>query len=151
MQRSEIAAVAVRRLAELRPPDGPVLSLYVTSARGTFPRRAIRATLTALAERVSAKEARDLAAQFPVELKGPLLDGAGPAQQFGFGEFVRHVAESEGMSPSEALHHSRAVMHVLMRAVTGGELDDIRGPSPRTSSRCSGPSRLPSRSLPERP
>lgn len=90
--------------------------------------RAIDATLATLAERVSSKEAADLAAQLPKEMKAPLATAeSGP---FAFGEFLRRVAEREGLSPSEALHHARAVVHVLGEAVTPGEIDDVRAELP---------------------
>lgn len=87
--------------------------------------RAIRSTLATLSEALSAEEASDLAAQLPSELK-PALVAGGHGERLAAGEFLRRVAEREGMSRSEALDHSRAVTDVLAEAVTAGELADIR-------------------------
>lgn len=87
--------------------------------------RAIRSTLATLSESLSAKEARDLAAQLPSELKRVLLVG-GRGEQLRASDFLRRVAQREGLSPSEALDHTRAVTDVLAEAVTAGELADIR-------------------------
>jgi uncharacterized protein (DUF2267 family) len=91
---------------------------------------AIRATLATLAERISAKEASDLAAQLPKEFKPALRRrGAGPGT-FDIDEFVRRVADREELTPSEAFDHVRAVTNVLAEAVTGHELEDVRATLP---------------------
>jgi uncharacterized protein (DUF2267 family) len=41
-------------------------------------------------------------------------------------ELLRRVADREDVSPSEALHHARAVMDALAEAVTGRELRRVR-------------------------
>jgi hypothetical protein len=57
--------------------------------------RAVRATLTALAERISAGEARDLAAQLPPEL-APWLNVDKRSERFDVDEFLRRVAVRSG-------------------------------------------------------
>jgi uncharacterized protein (DUF2267 family) len=87
--------------------------------------RAIRATLATLAEYVSAKETRDLAAQLPRELKPMLAKRTSAGEPFPPKEFVRRVAAREQLSASEAFDRTRAVFDVLAEAVTAGELEDV--------------------------
>jgi uncharacterized protein (DUF2267 family) len=85
---------------------------------------AARATLETLAERLSAGEARDLAAQLPPEL-APYLRPQGDAQGFDVGEFLRRAAEREGVDVAAAEKHARAVFAALRRSVEPGEIDDM--------------------------
>jgi uncharacterized protein (DUF2267 family) len=86
---------------------------------------ATRATLATLAARITGGEANDLAAQLPLELKGPLLAGPDEAQSFDLEEFRRRVAEHAGISQEEAKIAIEAVFATLAEAITGGELDDV--------------------------
>ena len=88
--------------------------------------RAIAATLTTLAECLPANEARDLAAQLPSQLKRPLLEPSTRPSATSLQEFLGRVADREGVSPSEAFHHGRAVLDALTEAVTGHELRHVR-------------------------
>jgi uncharacterized protein (DUF2267 family) len=88
--------------------------------------RAIAATLTTLARCLPGREARDLAAQLPPELQAHLAGGPARPQAITVGAFLQHVAEREDASPSQALHHVRAVMDALAEAVTGHELRRVR-------------------------
>jgi uncharacterized protein (DUF2267 family) len=83
------------------------------------------ATLQTLAERITAGEAVDLAAQLPKALKDDLRKQRPEAEAFGLQEFVDRVAQRVGEPPSEAREHVRAVLTTVREAVSGGEFDDI--------------------------
>jgi uncharacterized protein (DUF2267 family) len=85
--------------------------------------QASHAVLQTLADRIAAGEARDLAAELPPEL-GPWIATATPAEAFDVDEFIRRVAEREGVDPSTAERHARAVFEVLRRALSPKELYD---------------------------
>jgi uncharacterized protein (DUF2267 family) len=91
--------------------------------------RAARATLKTLGERISAGEARDIAEQLPEQLRGVIVDGRDP-EPFDVGEFVRRVAEREGIEETLAAEHARAVFAALGRAVDRSEIDDMRAQLP---------------------
>src|SRR5262245_58545576 len=86
---------------------------------------ATQAVLSVLGERLSEKEARDLASQLAVPLK-PMLENV-PAHGRGYParEFVRLVAERELVPAAEARVHTRAVLSTLREAVSRGELGDV--------------------------
>ena len=86
---------------------------------------AIRATLETLAERLSADEVKDMAAQLPREI-AVYVGGAGQAQRFSLEDFFRKVAEREPADLPDATYHARAVVEVLDEAVSAGEMNDIR-------------------------
>lgn len=92
--------------------------------------RAVQATLRVLAERLSWGEARDIAEDLPREFR-PLLEDDTPAQPFGLDEFVRRVAESEGVDVDSAREDVRAVFAALGRALDWKELHDIASELPR--------------------
>jgi uncharacterized protein (DUF2267 family) len=92
--------------------------------------RAVEATLTTLAERISGGEARDIAAQLAPDLR-PLLSDGDKAEPFGYEEFLRRVAEREGVPPDVAERDARAVFAVLGRAVTHDEIADMASELPR--------------------
>lgn len=91
--------------------------------------RAIAATLTTLARCLPADAAHDFADQLPVAAKAHMAHVAEP-QALSLTGFLEHVAELEGVSPSEALDRTRAVMDALRETVTGRELDDMRAQLP---------------------
>jgi uncharacterized protein (DUF2267 family) len=91
--------------------------------------RAIDATLTTLGELMSKGDLNRLADQLPRELQRPLRAGRDRVEElngFGVEGFLARVADREGLSPSEALDHARAVFDVLEQAVTGPELHHVR-------------------------
>jgi uncharacterized protein (DUF2267 family) len=96
--------------------------------------RAIGAVLETLAERISSGEVRDLVEQLPPELHEPLRRGDslshGAARKMSLKEFVRAVAEREGVSPGEAREHARAVLATLREAVTPKEWLDMTAQLP---------------------
>jgi uncharacterized protein (DUF2267 family) len=89
--------------------------------------RATRATLEAIKERIVGNEAKDLAAQLPPELGNCLRGREGEdGQHFSLEEFIGRVSEKEGVEPTTATLHARAVFAVLQSAVTPGEFADVR-------------------------
>jgi len=88
---------------------------------------ATRATLETLKERIVGDEASQLAAQMPQELAECLRGQEGEnGQAFSMQDFISRVSEKEGVDPTAAAIHVRAVFSVLQSAVTPGEFDDIR-------------------------
>jgi uncharacterized protein (DUF2267 family) len=87
--------------------------------------RAAQAVLQTLGERIAWGEARDLAADLPQELRPWLLDPGGDAEPFDAREFIRRVAEREGVDAETAEEHARAVFVALARLVRGNEIEDL--------------------------
>ncbi|SNB46300.1 DUF2267 domain-containing protein [Geobacter sp. DSM 9736] len=86
--------------------------------------RAVQATLETLGERLFHGEAEQLAAQLPQELQ-PFLVDIQEHRKFGVEDFLQMVGEREGIDGKEAEAHARAVISVLTRAVTPGEIQDV--------------------------
>jgi uncharacterized protein (DUF2267 family) len=93
--------------------------------------RAVHATLETLGERITGGEARDIAAFLPEEVRPFLARSLEPAEPFGLDEFVRRVAEREGVDERAALEHARAVFTALGVAVAPGELRDMVSQLPK--------------------
>ncbi|MBD2772658.1 DUF2267 domain-containing protein [Iningainema tapete] len=89
--------------------------------------RATRATLEVIRDRIVGDEAKDLASQLPKEL-GEYLHGreGENGQFFSLQEFVQRVSEKEGVEPTDAVIHIRAVFAVLQDAVSPGEFTDLQ-------------------------
>jgi uncharacterized protein (DUF2267 family) len=86
----------------------------VSTRAGIDPDSAARATdavMTTLAERLTGDERRDLTSQLPTE-------------PFGADEFLRRVAEREGVAGDDARAHVQ-VFAALREAVTPGEQSDV--------------------------
>jgi uncharacterized protein (DUF2267 family) len=99
--------------------------------------RAARATLETLGERISAGQARQLAEDLPPQVRKWLTpDRAGgarraeDAQDFDVGEFLRRVAEREGVDLETAEHHAKAVFIALARLVRGQEISQLAAQLP---------------------
>jgi putative drug exporter of the RND superfamily len=88
-------------------------------------RRATDAALETLSERITPHEGHVLAAQLPRELRPFVLSPKGGPERFGADEFVRRVAEREGVGDREAADHARAVLATLDEAIAG-DLDYVR-------------------------
>lgn len=84
-----------------------------------------RATLETLADRLTAGEALDLAAQLPKPLQVPLRPRQETAERFPLAEFTRRVGERAGVDEAAAVNGVRAVFATLREAVTGGEFEDL--------------------------
>jgi uncharacterized protein (DUF2267 family) len=87
--------------------------------------RAVEAVLETLAERISEGEARDLQEQLPPEI-APWLGTKSPAEGFGVDEFLRRVAEREGVDVETAEEHTSAVFTALGQVIDAEELEDLR-------------------------
>jgi len=92
--------------------------------------RAARAALMTLAERLSAGQARDIAAQLPAEL-APWLATQSGAEPFDADEFVRRVAKREGTDLASATRHAQAVFTALGRIVGQDEIEDMAAELPK--------------------
>jgi uncharacterized protein (DUF2267 family) len=96
--------------------------------------RATRATLETLAERISGGEVDDLARELPPELHAPLERGKAQsnatARPMSLDDFVRGIAEREGVTPAEAAEHARAVFATLREAVSEKEFADVAAQLP---------------------
>lgn len=93
-------------------------------------KRATRATLETLAQRLSKGEARDLLEQLPAEMK-PWIYTESPAEPFDMEEFLRRVAEREDVDVATADRHARAVFYALGRAVSADEIADVAAELPQ--------------------
>jgi uncharacterized protein (DUF2267 family) len=92
-------------------------------------RRAAAAVLETLAERIAGGEIDDLIDRLPIALHAPLKRGrersGGRATAMGFEDFVRRVAEREGVEASQARAHTRAVILTLREAIGDEEFFDV--------------------------
>jgi uncharacterized protein (DUF2267 family) len=97
--------------------------------------RAIDAALEALAVRITAGQVEDLEPFLPPELQRPLERGRaesdGAAKPLSLDEFVRLIADREGVTPDEAREHARAVFGVLRAVVGDKEWHDTIAQLPR--------------------
>jgi uncharacterized protein (DUF2267 family) len=110
---------------------------FVAQALGLDPERAeraIRATLETLAERIDAGEARDLAASLPPPVAASLHTNT-PAQAFDADEFLRRVAQREGVDLHTAERHVPMVLEALERAVGEKEYRDMIAELPEDYAR----------------
>jgi uncharacterized protein (DUF2267 family) len=98
--------------------------------------RATRATLETLAERISAGEAHDLAAQLPREI-GRFLErnDKSNGERFDLDEFITRVSTRENVDKPEGTFHARVILEVLQEAVSPGEIDDVLSQLPHEYSR----------------
>jgi uncharacterized protein (DUF2267 family) len=98
-------------------------------------RRAADAVLTTLAERIAGGEVDDLISRLPAELHRPLRQGTllskGVARRLSLDDFLRRVAEREGVTPDEAFEHARAVFATLREAVGDEEFRDVSAQLPQ--------------------
>jgi uncharacterized protein (DUF2267 family) len=92
--------------------------------------RAVQAVLQTLGERISVGEARDLAEQLPPQVAA-WLAAERHSQPMDVEEFVRRVAEREGVDVDAALRHTRAVFTALGRAVDPREIRDVVSELPK--------------------
>jgi uncharacterized protein (DUF2267 family) len=100
---------------------------------GTLERanRATRATLETLAERLSAGEARDLAAQLPTEI-APWLGTDTGVEPFDLDEFLRRMAARSEVDVETARRYASAVFRALAQAVTAEEYRDMVSELPKS-------------------
>jgi uncharacterized protein (DUF2267 family) len=92
--------------------------------------RTIHATVQTLAERISKEEVQDLAEELPDELV-PWLHVDSHGEAFGLEEFIRRVAEREGVDQVTAEQHVRSFFLAFRRMLSPKELEDIRAQLPQ--------------------
>jgi RND superfamily putative drug exporter len=112
----------------LRPQPAAAIVEKVARRRGTPAQEAeemTRATLSTLGERIGAQQADELGAHLPPELSDALEDHES-CEPFGYTEFVRRVAEREGVPVERAEQDAGAVMAALREVVGDDELDYVR-------------------------
>ncbi|MFC7165740.1 DUF2267 domain-containing protein [Halospeciosus flavus] len=96
-------------------------------------RRASRATLQVLGERVSKGEAEDVAEHLPDEAAEWFVpDEPARALDYDFDELVAHVADEESVSRTRAIQHLEAVTDVLAETVGESEFEQMRAQLPET-------------------
>ena len=93
--------------------------------------RLTEAALTVLADRISAGEAEDLAAQLPKGVRDWLVSKEEPAQKFDLEEFIRRVSERTAVDLDTATRGAWAVLSTIRRAVTTGEFEDMLAQLPK--------------------
>jgi uncharacterized protein (DUF2267 family) len=118
--------------------------------------RAAEATLAALSERLSAGQARDIAAELPEEARRWLRPDDG-AEPFDVEEFLRRVAAREEADVETAERHARAVFVALARNLSRQELRDMEAELPKDFARLlperkpgPSPTRMPAEEFIER-
>jgi uncharacterized protein (DUF2267 family) len=92
--------------------------------------RALKGVLHVLRDRIPVNEAAQLAAQLPELLRGAYYENWTPARTPATyrdrGEFLRRVAHEAGLAgETEASFAVNAVMRVLARHVSAGEVEDV--------------------------
>ncbi len=92
--------------------------------------RATRATLEVLGCRLAGREADHLASQLPAEI-GFYLRNIGVTDTYSFNEFYSRIGQREGVPEAEAAKHARAVVSVLLEAVSPGEVEDMKAQLPK--------------------
>jgi len=90
---------------------------------------AIHAVLQTLGERLFGAEANNLAAQLPAEI-GFFLTQAKQRESLSAREFFERVTQRESADYPDAVYHARAVMSVIIDAVSPGEIADMRAQLP---------------------
>ena len=97
-------------------------------------RRAIDTVLETLAMRIAGGEVDDLRARLPVQFHPALKRGkelsGGKATRMRLDDFVRRVAEQEGISLDRALEHVSAVLRTVRDAVGEQEFLDVTSQLP---------------------
>jgi uncharacterized protein (DUF2267 family) len=105
-------------------------------------RRATDAVLEVLAERIAGGEVDDLITRLPIEMHHALRLGVehtgGKAARMSWEEFVRRVAEREGVDPARAADDAVAVLRTLREAVGDDEFFDITVQLPEDFKRAIG-------------
>jgi len=87
--------------------------------------RAAQAVLGTLAERITRETALALVERLPAEVGPWLHTEARRAEPFDVDEFVRRIAEREGVDAETAERHARVVLSVLRQAVGADEFRDM--------------------------
>jgi len=140
----DYAALLGDAASRTRDPAAPEVLAYeqflqrVADRAALFPDQAPQvaaAVLEVLAERIAAGEVDDLAQHLPDELRAALERGkartGGKTQRMSLDEFMRRVAEREGVDCTQALEHAGAVFRTLRDAVPDKEFSELLDQLPR--------------------
>jgi uncharacterized protein (DUF2267 family) len=92
--------------------------------------KAIRSTLSTLATRMPRESVNNLTAQLPEEIAYYMAPEAATVERFGLNDFFEKVSDLEGEAIGPAVHHARAVMSVLLDAVSAGEGEKLKSSFP---------------------
>jgi uncharacterized protein (DUF2267 family) len=130
-----LVAEAQRRFDHVLPADELLRRVAERTGLPTDrAREAADAVLETLAERIAGGEVDDLIASLPPELHPPLRKGNelsnGAARRLSLDEFLRRVAEREGVAPPLAREHARAVFATLREALPDKEFFDVTAQLP---------------------
>ena len=87
--------------------------------------RVTAVVLGLLGQRLAGGESKDLAAQLPLELQGPLLEADASAESIGVEEFCSRAARELGSSEEAARWDVSAVLTTVAEAISGGQLNQI--------------------------
>jgi putative drug exporter of the RND superfamily len=82
--------------------------------------RAAQAVLVTLAERITRRERKVLAAQLPAAMARAMRGADTKPERFDADEFLRRVSDREAATGADALDHTRAVLATLDEIVAGG-------------------------------
>jgi uncharacterized protein (DUF2267 family) len=141
---NDVAAQLPSEFARLQPAGpfigempGEVFLRHVADRAATDEqgaRRATEAVLETLGERISGGEVDDLIARLAPELHEPLRRGkattGGKATRMSLDDFVRRVAEREGIDEETARDHARAVILTMREAIGDDEFFDVTSELP---------------------
>lgn len=99
--------------------------------------KALRTVLQALRDRMTVEEISDFAAQLPMLVRGFYYEGWNPAKtpvtERKADEFIKHVADRfEEDITADPEEITRAVLRVVAKHVTAGEVDDVKGSMPKS-------------------
>lgn len=87
--------------------------------------------LKTLSERLTEKEAFDLASQLPHELKGIVGGAKEKLVKMDRQEFINKVADNLKIAPDESESYIKATFSVLKSAIAPGEIRDVLDQLPR--------------------
>lgn len=88
------------------------------------------AVLATLGERLEETETTRMAAQLPLELRQALLRREDTQNKYDLEEFYNRVSARANVGYPEAVKLSLTVIGVLCRAISKGEIDDVKGKLP---------------------
>ncbi|UFP94674.1 DUF2267 domain-containing protein [Gloeobacter morelensis] len=95
---------------------------------------AIQVVLEIMREHMAGREPHHLAAQLPqgiAEFLSPLENADARGERFGLDEFYERIAQKAGIDVAEAERRAGVVVDVLTKAVSKGEMRDVRGHFPK--------------------
>jgi uncharacterized protein (DUF2267 family) len=135
-----VAAGVAQRTTDSSRPSAVAAEYFLerVAARADLDRngawQATNAVLETLAERISGGEVDDLESELAPEFHAALERGKaqshGAARKLSLQQFVRGIAEREGVTPEVAHIHARAVFATLREAIGAKEFSDVAAQLP---------------------